>query len=259
MKQGRVYFIGAGPGDPALLTLRGKVALEGCSTVFVVPPYDQTFGDYLVGKELFVPFSWDFGPLRDKTLALLQHGDVAFLVPGDLSVFCPFQALLEELGALAEVIPGVAIMNAASALLKKTLTTGQRDPRVVQLSTRMIKGDFSLKTLVAEESTLVVYMNSLPAEELSRLLWQGFEKNIPIAIFYRLGMPGEIVLKGTLDDLASCCGPWSFLREPSREEASMTLIIAGESLAACPDGHWWDQKREQSWRKRYKNHEPYGC
>lgn len=69
-------------------------------------------------------------------------------------------------------------------------------------------------------------------------------------------MPGETVLEGTLNDLEALCGPWSFLQQLSREDASLTLIVAGESLAACPDGHWWDHKREQSWRKRYGSPEP---
>ncbi|BCA79832.1 SAM-dependent methyltransferase [Desulfuromonas sp. AOP6] len=170
MKHGRAYFIGAGPGDPGLLTLKGAKALGRCQSVFVVPPYDQTFGDYLARKNLFVPFAWDFIPLRDKVLELLQTENVAFLIPGDLSVFCPFQPLLEELGSHAEVIPGVAVMNTASAFVKKSLTAGHRNPRVIQLSTRMIEETDSLFETLPEETTLVIYMNSWPLEELGRRL-----------------------------------------------------------------------------------------
>ncbi|MDW7645709.1 MAG: SAM-dependent methyltransferase [Desulfuromonadales bacterium] len=251
MIEGRAYFIGAGPGDPAFLTLMGVEALDRCQAAFVVPPYDQTYHCYLAGKSLFVPFAWDFIPLRDKVLELLQSGNVAFLVPGDLSVFCPFQPLLEALGSYAEVIPGVAVMNAASALLKKTLTAGHRNPRVIQLSTRMMEGADPPFGDLTEESTLVVYMNTWPAMELGRCLRQGFGKDIPLAVFHRLGLPGETVLTGTLKDLESLSGAWSFLQQLSKEEASLTLVIAGESLSACPDGSWWDHKREQSWRHRY--------
>ena len=59
----KVYFLGAGPGDPDLLTRRAAKLLDECSVVFVPPMYDQTFGELLEGKTSYVPFNYYFDDL----------------------------------------------------------------------------------------------------------------------------------------------------------------------------------------------------
>jgi precorrin-4/cobalt-precorrin-4 C11-methyltransferase len=114
----RVYFIGAGPGDPSLLTLKGASLLAQCTAVFAPEPFEETFAELLRGKTVRIPFDFYFDELLEKIEELLMEGNVAFLVPGDLTFYAPFQALIDVLGDRSEAIPGVGTVNAASAVMK---------------------------------------------------------------------------------------------------------------------------------------------
>ncbi|HEX9872999.1 MAG TPA: SAM-dependent methyltransferase, partial [Deferrimonas sp.] len=158
----RVYFIGAGPGDPSLLTLKGAALLAECPAVFAPEPFEETFAGLLSGKSVEIPFDFYFDELLEKVEKLLKKGNVAFLVPGDLTFYAPFQALVDILGDRSEVIPGVGTANAASAYLKKTLDLSGVCNRAVLTSPRILeenKGAPSLRDLAAPGATLLLYMN----------------------------------------------------------------------------------------------------
>jgi precorrin-4/cobalt-precorrin-4 C11-methyltransferase len=250
----RIFFIGAGPGDPDFLTLKGARLLERCRTVFAPPPFEVTFADHLRGKTVLVPFDFYFQELLDRVEALLQEGEVGFLVPGDLTFYSPFQALVDALGERAEVIPGVGTANAAAAFLKKTLDLPGVCNRAILASPRTL-GDGpdapTLGELAAPGVTLLIYMNNIPLPELCAMLRAGYGQSVPIAILHRLGLPGEAVVTGTLDDIVAKVGDRDFfnLTGPIRRPA-LTLVIVGETLAATVDGAWWDWRREHIWQYR---------
>lgn len=250
----RVYFIGAGPGDAELLTLKGARLLAECHAVFAAQPFEQTFAAHLQGKTVLVPFDFYFDEIIEKIEALLLNGSVAFLVPGDLTFYSPFQALIDALGERSEVIPGVGTANAASAFLKKTLDLPGVCNRAVLASPRTLgdePGSPTLRQLAAPGVALLIYMNNLPLTQLAAELRAGYGRSVPIAILHRLGLPGEEVVTGTLDDIVEKVGERDFfnLTGPTRRPA-LTLVIAGETLTATVDGTWWDWRREHIWKFR---------
>ena len=250
----RVYFLGAGPGDPELLTLRAARLLAACPTVNAPVPFEQPFATHLHGKEILVPFDFYFQELLDRLDRQLERGPVAFLVPGDLTFYSPFQALVDALGDRAEVIPGVGTANAAAAHLKKTLDLPGVCNRATLASPRTL-GDSpdapTMGDLAAPGVTLLIYMNNLPLAELVAQLRGGYGSNVAIAILHRLGLPGEEVVQGHLDDIVDRVGDRDFfnLNGPDRRPA-LTLVLVGESLDKVADGCWWDHRRDHIWRLR---------
>lgn len=249
-----VYFLGAGPGDPELLTLKAERLLRDCGTVYVPPLYEQTFADLLSGKELLIPFDYRFADLLGQIDRQSRSAAVAFLVPGDLTFYSPFQSLVDALGEQAIVVPGVGVANAASALLKKTLDLPGLSNRAILASPRTL-GDGpdapTMQQLADPGVTLLIYMNNIPLPEMVLQLRQGYRKNVPIVLAHRVGLPDQELVTGTLDDIVDKVGDRDLfnLTGPDRRPA-LTLILVGESLAGRADSAWWDYRRETIWKYR---------
>src|SRR5690606_25587078 len=106
----------------------------------------------------------------------------------------------------------------------------------------------TLRELAAPGDTLLIYMNNLPLPELALQLREGYGGNVPIVLAHRLGLPGEELIEGTLDDIVGKTGSRNYfnLESPTRRPA-LTLVLVGETLAATVDGPWWDFRRKHIW------------
>lgn len=249
----RVCFLGAGPGDPGLLTLRAAERLRTCELVYAPQPFETTFAPLLSGKTVRAPFSYYFAELVAEIEAHLASGSVAFLVPGDLTFYSPFQALVDHFGDRAEVIAGVGTANAAAAYLKRTLDLPDVCNRAVIASPRTLGDDgaLTLAELAAPGVTLLIYMNNLPLVDLVAQLRDGYGEPVPIALLHRLGLPGEEVFVGTLDDIETQVGDRDLFNLNSVDKRpSLTLVVAGNTLNGRVDGSWWDYRREHIWQYR---------
>ena len=248
----QVYFLGAGPGDPELLTRRAERLLRECQVVYLPPLYDQTFAELLDGKELFIPFDLYFADLIKLIKEQLANGPVSFLVPGDLTFYSPFQAVVDALGELAVVVPGVGTANAASALLKKTLDLPGVCSRAILASPRTLGDGPDAPTMgdLAEPGvSLLIYMNNLPLPELVAQLRNGYGKDVPIALAHRVGLPDEEIIVATLDTIVARVGSRDFFNLDSpNPRPALTLLLVGESLTADADPTWWDYRRDHIWK-----------
>lgn len=250
----KVYFLGAGPGDPELLTRRAERILQECHVVYAAPLYKQTFAEYLQGKKLYVPFDFYFAELVARIRDQLQDGPVAFLVPGDLTFYSPFQALVDALGDQAIVVPGVGSANAAAAALKKTLDLPGVCSRAVLASPRTL-GDGpdapTMGDLAAPGVTLLIYMNNIPLPDLVSQLRKGYAENVPLVLAHKMGLPEEEIIKATLDSIVDVVGDRDYFNiEGSDPSPALTLLLVGESLAVDADPAWWDYRRDNIWKYR---------
>lgn len=250
----RIYFIGAGPGDPQHLTLQGADALQHSAVVYLPLPYDETFADRLDGKQVLIPFDYDYNELISLIEQQLKTSSVAFLIPGDLTFYSPFQGFVDYFSERSEVIAGVGVANAASARLKRTLDLPSVCNRTVIVSPKTLgdaDGNPQLEDLAAPGVSLLIYMNNLPLPELVEKLRKGYGADVPIALLHRLGLPGEKVIEATLDTIVSACQgvDYFYLDEPTKKPA-LTLVVVGETLQAEGDGQWWDYRRKTMWKQQ---------
>jgi len=250
----RVFFIGAGPGDPQMLTLQGAEALHSSAVVYLPLPYDQTFAELLTGKQILIPFDYDFAELLSLIEEQLKTDSVAFLIPGDLTFYSPFQGIIDYFQERAEVIAGVGVANAASARLKRTLDLPSVCNRALIVSPKTLgdsEDDPKLEDFAAPGASLLIYMNNLPLEELVAKLRRGYGKDVPIALLHRLGLPDETVIVATLDTIVAACDGFDYfyLDDPTKKPA-LTFMVVGETLQAEVDGEWWDYRRKTMWQQR---------
>jgi precorrin-4/cobalt-precorrin-4 C11-methyltransferase len=252
MTQYKAYFIGAGPGSADHLTLLGARALHECATVFAPVPFETTFAAHLSGKEILIPFLFTFEDLFATINDRLEKTSVAFLIPGDLTFYSPFQAFIDLLGPRAVVIPGVGTANVASARLKKTLDLPGVCNRTILASPRTLGNGPTAPTLAqlaAPGVTLIIYMNNLPLPQLVAELKSGYGMDVPITLCHRLDLPEETIITATLDTIVEQVGDRDFFNLSGQSKRpALTLLIVGETLTATVDGSWWNFRYETLWR-----------
>ena len=230
-----VYFIGAGPGAADLITVRGQRLLQRCAVCLYAGSIMAT--DLL---EFCPPGARivDTGPLTldqiiDELAAAHAAGhDVARLHSGDPSIYSAVaeqRRRLGELGIDSEIVPGVPAFAAAAAALGRELTVpGVAQTviltRVATLSTAMPAGE-GLATLASSGGTLVIHLAAHRIDAIVAELLAGRHRpDIPVAVVAFASWPQQIVLRGTLADIAA-----------KVHEASVTrtaVIIVGDVLAA---------------------------
>ena len=230
-----VYFIGAGPGAADLITVRGQRLLQRCEVCLYA---GSIMPDDLL--QLCPPGARtvDTGPLTlDQIIAEIQTAhddghDVARLHSGDPSIYSAVAEQCRRLDALLidyEIVPGVPAFAAAAAALGRELTVpGVAQTvtltRVATLSTPMPNRE-DLSTLAASGGTLVIHLAAHRIDAIvPQLLNGGYLADTPAAVVAFASWPGQVVLRGTLDDIAA-----------QVHEAGVTrtaVIIVGNVLAA---------------------------
>lgn len=213
--RGRVYLVGAGPGDPDLLTVKALRILERASIV----AYDELVGPAIM--ELIPPGAERIAVGRRKGTcpnapsihpAVLERAlagrDVVRLKGGDPMIFGRGAEEAAELTALAipfEIVPGISAALGAAATSGIPLT--HRDASAsVTFATAQRRHDREGDPLddLPREGTLVLYMGlSTLADTATRLLAAGRAPSTPVAVISRATLPDETVITGTLVTIAS--------------------------------------------------------
>jgi precorrin-4/cobalt-precorrin-4 C11-methyltransferase len=228
-----IHFIGAGPGAPDLITLRGRDLISACPVCL--------YAGSLIPKAML---DWcppgarivDTAPLDlDAIIAEMQAAhargqDVARLHSGDLSIWSATGEQMRRLDALGipcSVTPGVPAFAAAAASLKRELTL----PGVAQsLVLTRTSGRASamptketLASFAASGATLAIHLSIHVIEQVVAELTPFYGADCPVAIVFRASWPEERVLRGTLVSIAGQ------VRESGLERTA--LILVGPALA----------------------------
>ncbi len=211
--QGKVYFVGGGPGDPELLTLKAKRIIESADVVVfadsLVPPAVVGFAgpeaEVHGSKTLALPEIMDLilnAVRRGKTVARVQSGD-----PAIYGAILEQMRILESEGIEYEIIPGVSSAFAAAARLKAELTVPDVSQTVIMTRAEgrvSMPPKEQLRDLAAHGCSLVIFLSITRMTKIVReLRAAGYPKDTPVAVVYRVGWPEEKVLRGTLIDIVA--------------------------------------------------------
>jgi len=229
-----VHFIGAGPGAPDLITLRGRNLLAACPVCLyagsIVPP--ALLEHCPPGARLVDTAPLDLDAIEAEYLRAHQAGqDVARLHSGDLSVWSAVAEQIRRLerhGIPYTLTPGVPSFAAAAAALGRELTVPEVAQSVVltRISGRasaMPPGE-TLEAFGATGATLAIHLAIHALGRIVESLTPLYGADCPVAIVVRASWPDERILRGTLGDIAA-----KLAAEPAERTA---LILVGPALTA---------------------------
>ncbi len=232
-----VHFIGAGPGAPDLITVRGLRLIRHCPVVLyagsLVPEAVIAEAGLDSGR---APEITDTAPLDlEAILALIEDAhakglDVARVHSGDPSIYGAIGEQIRRLKALGiayDVTPGVPAFAAAAAELGQELTLPDVAQSVVLTRTAvrasaMPEGE-TLENFARTGATLAIHLSINNLVPVVRKLTPVYGPDCPVAVGYRVTWPDQEILRGTLDTIVSLVKPKRFTRT--------ALILVGRALA----------------------------
>ena len=232
-----VHFIGAGPGDPELITVRGLRLIESCpvclyagslvpETVVAAAPADARVIDTA---------SLTLDDIIDEIVAAHDKGqDVARVHSGDPSLYGAIAEQIRRLKALGvdyRIVPGVSAYAAAAAGLGIELTVPEVAQsliltRTAMKSSAMPPGE-ELTSLGRTGATLAIHLSVRNLRQIERDLVPFYGEDCPVIVAYRVGWPDEDYIHGTLSDIRA-----------KVQEAKITrtaLILVGPALVQTAD------------------------
>ncbi|MFF3438652.1 precorrin-4 C(11)-methyltransferase [Streptosporangium sp. NPDC002721] len=242
-----VRFVGAGPGAADLITVRGQRAIESAPVCLyagsLVPA--ELLESCPPGARLVDTARMALGEIVAEMVAAHRAGhDVARLHSGDPSVFSAMAEQMRRLdaeGVPYEVIPGVPAFAAAAASLRRELTVPGVGQTVVLTrtsvrATPMPEGE-DLGTLGRSRATMVLHLAVQRVEAVAAELVPNYGADCPVAVVARASRDDEVILRGTLADIAGQVREAGILRT--------AVIVVGRVLTASefPDSHLYSAAR----------------
>ncbi len=227
-----IWFVGAGPGAPDLITVRGARLLSQADVVvyagsLINPELLDLCGE---GCALHDSSGMDLGQIVDVMVRADAEGlSCVRLHTGDPSLYGAVREQMEALracGVSFEVVPGVSSFLGAAASLGTELTSPEVSQTVILTRaagrTPVPKAE-SLAGLASFGCTMVVFLSAGRLRKVQdELLAGGYDKDTPAAIVYRATWPDELVCRCSVSTLAEC---------GRRNRISKTaLVVVGEAL-----------------------------
>ncbi|WP_299647825.1 precorrin-4 C(11)-methyltransferase [uncultured Jannaschia sp.] len=206
-----VHFIGAGPGDPELLTLKAQRLIRACPVCLyagsLVP--EAVVAEAPPGARVLDTAPMTLEETHAEIVAAHDRGeDVARVHSGDPSLYGAIAEqirLLRRGGIPYDIVPGVPAYAAAAAALGRELTVPEVAQSIVltrmsMKSTSMPAGE-TLENFARTGATLAIHLGVRALREIERVLTPHYGADCPVVVAYRVGWPDEMLLRGTLADI----------------------------------------------------------
>lgn len=207
-----VYFVGAGAGDPELLTIKGKRLIDNADVVI--------YAGSLVNPEVLKDVKKDCmiydsaGMNLEEVLGVMKSAEnegktTVRVHTGDSSIYGAIREQIDALDKLNiehEVVPGVSSFLAAAAAMQKEYTL----PDVTQtvILTRMegrtpVPERESIEELSKHRATMILFLSVGMIDELVVKLKTSYPETTPVAVVYKASWPDQEIIYGTLSDIAA--------------------------------------------------------
>jgi precorrin-4/cobalt-precorrin-4 C11-methyltransferase len=207
----KVIFVGAGPGDPELLTVKAARLLKQCRCCI--------YAGSLVSPRVLALLPAGAGKHDSAALALpdivklyrraqKRNINVIRLHSGDPSIYGAIREQMNELDRLGiayEVVPGVSSFQAAAAALNAELTAPEISQTIILTRTSgrtPLPPEQELDRLAQTHATLCLFLSAAKLKPIVRTLAKHYGRTCPIAVVYRASWPDQNIIRGTLADIA---------------------------------------------------------
>jgi precorrin-4/cobalt-precorrin-4 C11-methyltransferase len=248
----KVWFIGAGPGAPDLLTIRGaKLIEEADVTVWARSlvhegVLEHAHPDAEIVESTTIPLEgvrelYERAVLEDLKIARVHSGD-----PSLWGAVLEQIEMCEELELDWEIIPGVSSLGAAAASIGRELTVPEISQSVILTRrasrTPMPEGE-DIKSFAAHGTTMAIFLSAARPRLLQEeLLEGGYAPDTPCAIVYKASWPDELIIECPLAKLADRVREAGFTRQ--------ALVFVGPGLrAGGTRSHLYHPEFSHSFRK----------
>jgi precorrin-4/cobalt-precorrin-4 C11-methyltransferase len=249
----KVYFIGAGPGDVELMTIKGNRQLHACSYVM--------HAGSLINPEILSTLP-DATKIYDTSILNLEeqvaiyreakgaNQDVARLQSGDLSIYGAIaeqMRALDELGIDYEVTPGVSSVAASAAALKSELTLPEISQTVIysRISGRTkVPPDEELEKLASHKCTLCLFLSIHKIKEVAEKLSVHYPVETPVIVVYKASWNDEKIIRGNIETIAD------MVKEEGIRLTALILVGAVFNTKDFQDSRLYSKEYSHLFRKK---------
>ena len=231
LRQGHIEIVGAGPGDPDLVSVRGRRMLERADLIL--------YAGSLVPRELtechkpgaVVRSSADMN-LEEQCALMKEHYNrghyIVRLHTGDPCIFGAIQeqmAFFDQHSMEYHITPGISSFLAAAAELRSQFTIPERTQTIIltrgEGRTPMPERE-QLHLLARSQSTMCIFLSASIVDDVQRELLQEYPEDTPVAACYHLTWPDQRIYRGVLKDLAQIVH--------DNNLTLTTMIVVGEAI-----------------------------
>ena len=207
----KVYFIGAGPGDPELITVKGQRVIKEADVIIyagsLVPK--EVIDCHKEGAEIYNSAVLNLEEVMDIMITAAKNNKkIARVHTGDPAIFGAHREqmdILDENGIEYEVIPGVSSFLAAAAAVKKEFTLPDVSQTVIctRLEGRTpVPETESLESLASHKASMAIFLSVQMIDEVVKKLLIHYSPDTPIAVVQRATWEDEKIFMGTLENIS---------------------------------------------------------
>ena len=227
----KVYFVGAGPGDPDLLTVKAERLLKNCQICIYAGSLvsDRVLDLLPRNAERHDSSALDLEQITRLFIDASDRGiDVVRLHSGDPSIYGAIGEQMNDLdrcGIDYEVIPGVSSFQAAAAALRTELTAPEVAQTIILTRTSgrtPLPETQELEILAQTQSTLCIFLSAHKITQIAETLAKHYGAQCPAAVIYRVSWPDQRIIRGTLSDIGQ--------KSSAAEIKKTAMVIVGQAL-----------------------------